>query len=629
MRIEKNRTFNRIVVIDDNTAIHDDFRKILQKKEPLDNNLDDLESALFGTEPQVTNQASFEIDFASQGKEGLALVEQAKAEGRPYSVAFVDGRMPPGWDGIETIRHLWQVCPDLQVVLCTAYADYSWQEIRNVLGENDSMLILKKPFDNVEVLQMTHALSQKWELTREVQGRLNQLAFYDNLTGLPNRALFSDRIGQTIQVALRYQHTGALLFIDLDNFKRINDTLGHNIGDELLKVTAERLILCLRSSDTIARPSAGATASRLGGDEFTIVLPEISKEEDAAVVAQRISQHLSQPMNLGDHQVVVTSSIGIAVFPKDGETPETLLKNADLAMYFAKREGRNTYKFYTQEINDLAVRRMALENELRGALERGELSLHYQPQMDLRCGSISGMEALLRWDNEVLGSVPPQEFIPIAEETGLIIPIGEWVLRTACAQAKVWRDAGMNVPRMGVNVSVKQFAQDRFPDLVKNILDETGLEPEVLELEITESVLMKDGENALEMLHNLKDIKICLAIDDFGTGYSSLNYLKQFPIDRLKIDRTFVCTSDSDSRSQAITASIIAMADNLDLRVIAEGVETEEQLRYLEGCQCEEIQGYFYCRPQSRDMTETFLLENTHHDGDGDKSRRSEEALSE
>ncbi|MEN6331847.1 MAG: EAL domain-containing protein [Smithella sp.] len=602
---------HRILVIDDNAAIHDDFRKILIRRDFLGDGLHDMEEALFGAQTRMTVQASFEIDCASQGKEGLDLVEKAQAEGRPYALAFVDGRMPPGWDGIETIRHLWQACPDLQVVLCTAYADYSWEEIRSVLGESDSLLILKKPFDNVEVLQMAHALTRKWELNREIQGRLTQLAFYDHLTSLPNRALFIDRIGQILQTSSRYQRQSALLFIDLDNFKRINDTLGHNIGDDMLKVTAGRLIKCMRASDTIARPSTDAIASRLGGDEFTVVLPEISREEDAAVVAQRILAHLAAPITLGKQQVVVTSSIGIAFFPKDGDNPETLLKNADQAMYFAKREGKNKFRFYCQEINDEAIRKMTLENELRLALEQGELSLDYQPQMDLKYGTISGLEALLRWNSKRLGPISPVEFIPIAEETGMIIPIGEWVLRTACAQARVWRNAGMDLPRIAVNVSVRQFAQNQFPALVKSILQETGLEPEALELEITESVLMKEGENALEMLSQLKNINICLAIDDFGTGYSSLNYLKQFPVDHLKIDRSFTSTDGSDSRSRAITASIVAMADNLNINVIAEGVETKEQLLYLQNCECEEIQGFYYCRPLSREKAELFLLEHT------------------
>lgn len=609
MKTPANNPPRRILIIDDNPSIHDDFRKILIKRETQDAGLKDMEYALFGTQRKAMAPASFEIDCATQGKEGLDLAEQAKAEGRPYALAFVDGRMPPGWDGVETIHRLWQACPDLQVVLCTAYADYSWQDIRDKLGESDSMLILKKPFDSVEVLQMAHALTRKWELNYEVKGRLHQLAFYDSLTGLPNRALFVDRLDYILQIAKRYQHKGALLYIDLDNFKRINDTLGHNIGDDLLKVIAGRLIKSVRVSDAVARPSTSEMAARIGGDEFTVILPELKNVEGVATVAQRILEKVTQPMNLGGHQLTVTASIGIVVFPQDGDNIEALLKNADQAMYFAKREGRNTFKYYTQDMNDLAIRRLTIENKLRQALEQGELSLSYQPQVELGNGKISGVEALLRWKNSILGDISPEEFIPIAEETGLILPIGEWVLRTACAQAKVWHDAGMQIPRIAVNISVLQFGQKQFPDLVKSILRETGLDPASLELEITESVLMKDVEETLKMLRELKDIGIALAIDDFGTGYSSLNYLKQFPIDCLKIDRAFLCSEKSDAQTLTITAAIINMANNLKLRVVVEGVETEEQFLYLKNLQGGEIQGNFYCCALIKEQAETFLLE--------------------
>jgi len=610
MKTRANSRSYRILIIDDNPSIHDDFRKILIKRETREGGLQDMESALFGTERQVISPVSFEIDCASQGRDGLALVEQAQAAGHPYALAFVDGRMPPGWDGIETIHRLWQASPSLQVVLCTAYADYSWQEIRNKLGESDSLLILKKPFDNVEVLQMAHALTKKWELNYEVKGRLHQLAFYDKLTGLPNRILFIDRLDYTLQLAKRYQHKGALLHIDLDNFKRINDTLGHSIGDDLLKVIAGRLIKCVRFSDTVARPSTSEMAARIGGDEFTVVLPELTNEEGVVVVAQRILEKFAEPINLDKHQLIITTSIGIVIFPKDGENIETLLKNSDLALYFAKREGKNTFKYFTQDMDDVAVRRLTIENELRLALDQGELSLYYQPQMELSCGTLSGMEALLRWNNSILGDISPVEFIPIAEEAGLILPIGEWVLRTACTQAKVWQDAGLHMPRIAVNISVLQFAQKQFSGLVKSILHETGLKPAALELEITESVLMKDGEDNVEILRNLKDIGVGLAIDDFGTGYSNLNYLKQFPIDCLKIDRAFLCSEKSDPQTIAITAAIISMANNLKLRVVVEGVETEEQFRYLKDIQFGEIQGYFYSCPLIKEEAETFLLEH-------------------
>jgi diguanylate cyclase len=407
MKTHEDQLSYRILVIDDNAAIHEDFRKILMKSGMQADGLQDMEFALFGTVSQAKAATAFEIDCASQGTEGLEMVQEAQSAGHPYALAFVDGRMPPGWDGIETISHLWQACPDLQIVLCTAYTDYSWQEIQHVLGESDGLLILKKPFDNVEVLQLTHALTRKWELNREIQTRLLKLAYYDSLTGLPNRMLFIDRLTHTLKIACRYQHQAALLFIDLDNFKRINDTLGHSVGDELLKITAERILKCLRGSDTVARSPAIEIVSRMGGDEFTVILSELNRKEDAAVVAQRITKQLDQPILLSSHQVIVTSCIGIAIFPQDGDTVEALLKNADIAMYFAKRIGPGTFNFYQESMNVEALKKLTIDNHLRQAFERDEFMLHYQPQIDLVTGQISGMEALLRWHNWELGNVPP------------------------------------------------------------------------------------------------------------------------------------------------------------------------------------------------------------------------------
>lgn len=403
MTIKESQPVYRILVIDDNLAIHQDFAKILGKGPSDDSALDDMEAALFGAEKPAATSTTFRLDFASQGAEGLALVQEALAAGSPYSLAFVDGRMPPGWDGIETIQRLWQADPELQTVLCTAYADYSWQEIRRILGETDSLLILKKPFDNMEVLQLAHALTRKWELAREVKGRLHQLAFYDSLTGLPNRALFTDRLNQALENARRKHCQTALLFIDLDNFKRINDSLGHSVGDEMLKVVSDRIVACLRATDTVGR----WIAARLGGDEFIVVLPELDSERGAALVAQRIADQVAQPLLLGQHQVLVALSIGIAIFPEDGENDVTLLKNADLAMYFAKRNGHSTFAYYQESMNTQALKRLALESELRQAIQREEFSLHYQPQIDLRSGQVSGLEALLRWNNRTLGQVPP------------------------------------------------------------------------------------------------------------------------------------------------------------------------------------------------------------------------------
>jgi EAL domain-containing protein (putative c-di-GMP-specific phosphodiesterase class I) len=346
----------------------------------------------------------------------------------------------------------------------------------------------------------------------------------------------------------------------------------------------------------------------LGGDEFTILLAEIVSMEEPAIVAQRILEQMAEPMRLANHEVIVTPSIGIAVFPDDGDDDETLLKNADLAMYFAKRSGSNSFQYYQAPMNVTALKRLKMENHLRQAIASGEFALHYQPQMDLETGAISGVEALLRWNNEELGNVSPVEFIPVAEESGLIVAIGTWVLRAACLQARAWRDRGVPLPRIGVNVSVRQFVQRNFPETVAQVLAETGLEPEVLEIEVTESLLLRDADGAAATLGKLKALGIQLAIDDFGTGYSSLSRLKEFPIDRLKIDRSFVRVVDTDLNDQAIASAVIAMAGSMNMRVVAEGVETSDQLDFLRAKHCDEIQGYFLSRPLPPEQAEDFLL---------------------
>jgi diguanylate cyclase (GGDEF)-like protein/PAS domain S-box-containing protein len=435
---------------------------------------------------------------------------------------------------------------------------------------------------------------------RQAEQRIRRLAYMDALTGLPNRTRFKDRLSHAIAMAKPQGRRLALLCLDLDNFKRINDTLGHVVGDRLLQATAKRLVMALRESDAVfrgGRISPQKYAARLGGDEFTVLLPEIKRSEDAARVAERIRQVLSLPLTLAEHEIVITPSIGIAVYPEDGQNPDALLKNADGAMYVAKRHGKNTYCFFDGSLNDLALRRLKMEGLLRKAIERGELDVHYQPQLDLGTGRICAVEALVRWNSPTLGSVPPGEFIPFAEDTGLIVPIGEWVLRTACAQVQAWREAGLYLERVAVNISPLQFVQHGFIKLVAQVLKETGLEPHVLELEVTESLLMGDPDGVVTALRQLKDLGLQLAIDDFGTGYSSLSRLKQFPIDRLKIDRSFVREVPQNQDDVAIAMAVIAMAKSMDLKVIAEGVENQEQQRFLQEKQCNEVQGYYLSRP--------------------------------
>ncbi|MDX2456834.1 MAG: EAL domain-containing protein, partial [Gammaproteobacteria bacterium] len=445
-----------------------------------------------------------------------------------------------------------------------------------------------------------HGTLQDITERQKFEEKIRELAYFDSLTGLPNRESFMMHVDQSIKSARRHQQKLAALFLDLDDFKRINDTLGHTIGDLLLKAIAERLLECLRTSDIIGHTTENVSTSmvaRFGGDEFTILLTEIRDSGDAAVVAQRIMDALMRPLNLAGHEVVITPTIGIAVFPEDGDNTEVLFRNADTAMYSAKRRGKNHFQLYNNAMNVSALERLTMENQLRKALERNELRLHYQPQQELASGRIIAVEALLRWQNEELGNVPPDRFIPMAEDSGLIIPIGEWVLRSACAQLKAWQETGVPVERIAVNISVRQFMHPGFLQLVREVLKETGLDPGSLELEITESLLMQDAEGAILILNDLKALGVQLAIDDFGTGYSSLSYLKRFPIDRLKVDQMFIRELLTSTEDAAITRAVISMANNMDLRVIAEGVETAEQLSYLANEQCHEIQGYYLSRP--------------------------------
>lgn len=430
---------------------------------------------------------------------------------------------------------------------------------------------------------------------------LEYQANHDSLTGLPNRNLLADRITQSLANACRYNLRVAILFIDLDNFKFVNDSLGHALGDRMLIIQADRLQKCIRSGDTVAR---------YGGDEFVVVVSNLEKSEDAATVAQHLQEQVSRPLTIDGHEFGITCSIGISLYPKDGQDVDSLLKNADAAMYRAKERNRNTFQFYTSEMNDRVVERMAIERHLRHALEMGELEMHYQPQIDLCSGRIIGVEALLRWHCPSLGNVSPGKFIPLAEETGLIVPIGEWVLKTCCLQNKAWQDAGLEPLTISVNLSARQLQKKELSGVIATILRETGLEARFLELEIVESMVMQDVDSTVAIMRELKGLGVQLAMDDFGTGYSSLSYLKRFPFDRLKIDLSFVRDITSDSDSAAIARTIIAMAHNLNLRAIAEGVETKEQLEYLRLHGCDEIQGYYVSRPVSAREFEVLLRKN-------------------
>ncbi|TRO83908.1 putative bifunctional diguanylate cyclase/phosphodiesterase [Desulfuromonas acetexigens] len=451
----------------------------------------------------------------------------------------------------------------------------------------------------LELFAVRAAAALEGMLSREA---VDYLSLYDSLTGLPNRRMFAEQLAPILVQARKHSEIRAVLFLDLDRFKNINDSLGHAIGDLLLKAVATRLTRSLRHGDLIAR---------LGGDEFMILLQGLTNKQDAAKIAVKVLDSLRPPFKIQGHDLHVASSIGIAISPEDGDDVDTLLKNADTAMNRAKEMGRNNYQFFAVEMSDVSITRLGLENDLRKALERQELVLYYQPQYFMDSERINGVEALLRWNHPKRGMIPPGDFIPMAEETGLIVPIGSWVLRTACEQCMAWQHAGLAPIRVAVNLSARQFHQQDLPDVVAGILQETGIDPECLELEITESILMQNMETTVDQLVRLMSLGVKISIDDFGTGYSSLNYLKRFPLHALKIDRSFVKDIGEDSDDTSIVSAVIALAHTLSLEVVAEGVETEAQRQFLRDQNCDRYQGFLMSRPVPAERIREMLVERS------------------
>jgi diguanylate cyclase (GGDEF)-like protein/PAS domain S-box-containing protein len=757
----------RILVIDDNRSIHEDFRKILAERNSADA-IDAAAAAIFQLGPVPTDTAvapAFDLHFASQGQEGHAkVVESVKNEQR-FALAFVDMRMPPGWDGIQTIEKLWEADPHLQIVICSAYSDYSWTDILAKFGVNDRLLILKKPFDTAEVCQLACALTEKWHLAKYAHLKLNQLksmveeqttalqaevserrrsehalrvsedryalaaaaandglwdwdlvagtifyssrwksmfgctadeisnspeewfkrieprdlgrvkseiqahidgkakslhceyqiihrdgkphwmlcrglgvvnaagkmvrfagsqtditdrimaeeqlrhdATHDVLTGLANRAILTDRLGHCIARQKRFGDLFAVLFLDLDRFKVINDSLGHSAGDEFLVQIAARLAASVREMDTVACIDRRQLV-RLGGDEFVVLIESISDAFCAVRVAERIMALFTRPFTVGGREVFSSCSIGIALGNLSYEDPDAILRDADTALYRAKGEGIGKYKVFDGNMHASAVSRLNLENDLRRAIERQELSIYYQPIFSLADGKICELEALVRWRHPDRGMILPDEFIPAAEETGIIIPLGAWVMRQACNDLRGWETVLPSVASLAlaVNVACKQLVDPGFIAGIEAVLRETGVRADRIHLEITESSAMESSAVTASILRRLNELKIQLHLDDFGTGYSSLSHLHRMPVDALKIDRSFVSTMVSDPSSHSIVKAIVALAHTLKLRVIAEGAETQEQVDMLRATGCDFAQGYFFARPLQEDKVVGFL----------------------
>jgi len=602
MTADSARANRRILIVDDTASIHQDFRKILCADANGEPSLENLEEALFGTAPKV--RQAFRLDSAYQGEEALELVNLALAANAPYALAFIDMRMPPGWDGLQTIEQLWNVDPNLQIALCTAYSDYSFEAIEARLKYNDQLLILKKPFDHLEIRQMASALTWKWQLAQDIAQKVlglertieervqellkvSHLLQYDTLTELPNSTLLGDRLTQAIALGRRHDTQLAVMFIGLDRFKRINNALGYPVGDEVLQQVSQSLVAAVRESDSVFR---------YGSDEFVVVLNDIQHPQQTQHIAQKILTAVKTTRHVAGHDLSITASLGISIYPNDSGNAVELIKHAETAMHTRKEQGPDGFSFYTEDMNLRAQFQQNLESAIRQALDRNEFVLHYQPKLDLKSGKIVGAEALIRWYQPRSGWIKPSDFIPVAEDSGLIVPLTQWVLRQACEQVQSWRAMGLPPLCVSVNISPLDFRQRDFVDKLAAVLKQTGVPPYLLELEITESVLMQNVEETVKTLHTIKAMGVRLALDDFGTGYSSLSYLRRFPIDVLKIDQSFVRGLNVNNQDEQLISAIIGMGRSLELTIIAEGVETLDQLSFLQAQRCEEGQGFLFSK---------------------------------
>jgi diguanylate cyclase (GGDEF)-like protein len=651
----KNR---RILIVDDNEAIHADIRSILAP--PKQNaELDQLTAALFDdSSPADAIAINYEIESAYQGQDGFEMVRKGLQENNHFALAIVDVRMPPGWDGIQTIQEMKKVDPLLQVAICTAYSDYSWQTILDKFGINDWLLILKKPFDVVEVKQLACSLTEKWNLTkrvsmrtveleqsveehaqqleianaklqeqvqslaetnshlsremearREADERIRHIAFHDALTGLPNRMLLSDRIGECIDRSKRQENYHfSLLYCDLDNFKIVNDSLGHRVGDQLLVHIGDRLRHALRTT-TLNMRSGYDMVSRLSGDEFVILLDDVEGPEHALQIAERVREVVCQTVKVEQNELLPSISIGLAISNGEYDDATDLLRDADTALYHAKDSGKCCVSLFDMNMRTQVTNRMNLESDLRRAIEEEQFVVYFQPIVSLVTGEIVSLEALVRWQHPVRGILSPDAFISVAEETGMIDAIGEIVFRQAIDQVGHWREAICEAENLSVsiNLSPRQLRNRKIVEVIADCLKQTGFDPAALKLEITESAMMTDLAMVRGIIEEITALGAEFYLDDFGTGYSSLSILHTLPFSTIKLDRSFVSNLDNELESPTTIQAIVMLAKNGGVRLVAEGIETYEQLCHLRELECEYGQGYYFSKPKPKREIEEIL----------------------